>query len=270
MAVGGFVSSEERWCWFEDRWAKLLEHFGVKFFQMREFTSCTGQFEGWKDREPDRREFIRRATYLIRKTAWQSIAAAVLIDDWNFCNEGFVLDENGLYPYPLCGLTCIEHVQIWCHNRKRPYPLGQVIYVFEKDDPNQDDLRKRAYTDFGMEIQTPKAIPDDPNVRPLGALQAADFAVWHYRNIVRKHEANELEDYREDFKLLFSHVPAYPHHVHLSTTIYPHRSPDDKPELASIRNETDSDEASLVRYCLEKKVPMRTGYTLWKKKRDGL
>jgi hypothetical protein len=269
MAVGGFISSEGRWLWFEKRWSKLLAHFGLRYFQMREFTTFTGQFEGWREREPDRQEFIRRATNLIARTAWQSFAAAVLIDDWDFCNEGYALNENGLYPYPLCGLACIEHVQIWCQNRKRPYPLEQVIYVFEKDDPNQDDLRKNARTDFGIEIQTPKALPDDPNVRPLGALQAADFAVWHYRNVVRKQEADELNDYREDFKLLFSRVPTYPHHVHFSMAVHPHRSPTDEPELASLRNESDSDEASMVRYCQGKKVPMRPGFTLWKKKLES-
>jgi hypothetical protein len=269
MAVGGFIASEERWLWFEDKWAKLLTHFGLKYFQMREFTSCIGQFAGWKEREPDRREFIRRATRLISKTAWQSVAAAVLKNDWDFCNEGYALDENRLSPYPLCGLACIQHVQVWCLNRKRPYPLEQVLYFFEKDDPNQDDLRKRAETDYKIEIQTPKAIPDDPKVRPLGALQAADFAVWHFRNIVRKKETgelDELDDYRKDFKLLFSRVPTYPHHVHFSMKIYPHRSSDDKPELASIRNESDSDEASLVRFCQDNKVPLRPGMTLWKKK----
>jgi hypothetical protein len=265
MAVGGFISSEERWLWFENRWTKLLAHFGLKYFQMREFTSCTGEFDGWKEREPDRREFIRRATNLISRTAWQSVAAAVLINDWDFCNQGYALDENRLYPYPLCGLACIQHVRIWCRSRKRPYPLGQVLYFFEKDDPNQDDLRKLAKSDFGIDIQTPKAIPDDPEVKPLGALQVADFAVWHFRNIVLKQEAGELDGYREDFKLLFSRVPTYPHHVHFSMGIYPHRLPDDKPEWASIRNESNSDEASLVRFCQDRAVPMRPSNVLMKK-----
>jgi hypothetical protein len=89
MAVGGFLSSEERWLWFEDEWAKLLADFGLKYFQMKEFTTSTKEFSGWKGREPDRREVIRRATDLIGKTAQQSVAAAVLNDDWNFCNKGY-------------------------------------------------------------------------------------------------------------------------------------------------------------------------------------
>jgi hypothetical protein len=266
MAVGGFISSEKRWLWFEDKWAKLLAHFGLKYFQMKEFTTCKGEFVGWKERESDRREFIRRATDLIGKTAWQSFAAAVLKDDWDYCNHGYALDENQFSPYPLCGWACIQHVRIWCQSQRRPYSLDQVLYFFEKGDPNQDDLRKRAETDFGIGVHTPKAIPDDSKVRPLGALQAADFAVWHFRNVVRKHHAGVLENYRKDFELLFSKVPTYPHHVHFSMAIYPHRSADDNPEWASIRNESDSDEASLVRFCQDNKVPMRPGLTLWKKK----
>jgi hypothetical protein len=234
MAVGGFIASEERWLWFEDKWAELLADFGLKYFQMKEFATFTGEFSGWKEREPDRREVIRRATDLIGRAAQQSVAAAVLSDDWDYCNQGFALDENRFYPYPLCGWACIQHVLICCLNQRPPRPLGRVLYFFEKGDPNQDDLRKPAEIDFGIEIQTPKAIPDDSTVRPLGALQAADFAVWHFRNVVRKKQAGMLDEYREDFKLLFSRVPTYPHHAHFSMDIYPRRLPDDPPELASI------------------------------------
>jgi len=104
-------------------------------------------------------------------------------------------------------------------------------------------------------------------VRPLGALQAADFAVWHVRNIIRKKHAGELKEYRRDFELLFSRVPAYPHHVHFSMDVYPRRSLNDRPELASIRNEDDqSEEASLVRFCQERRIPLRPNMELWKKK----
>lgn len=43
-----------------------------------------------------------------------SIRAAVLRDDWNFCNRGHALDENRFYPYSLCGWACIEHFRVWC------------------------------------------------------------------------------------------------------------------------------------------------------------
>jgi hypothetical protein len=54
MAVGGFISSEKRWLWFEERWSKLLARFRLKYFQMKEFTTCSGQFDGWREREADR------------------------------------------------------------------------------------------------------------------------------------------------------------------------------------------------------------------------
>jgi hypothetical protein len=155
---------------------------------------------------------------------------------------------------------------IWWQNLTPPRPLGHTLYFFEKGDPNQDDLRKRAEIDFGIEIQTPEAVPKDPAKRPLGALQAADFAVWNFRNVVRKKQAGILDEYREDFKLLFSRVPSYPHHVHFSMDVYPRRLRDDPPELVSIRNEDEkSDEASLVRFCQERKIPLRPNTNLWKK-----
>lgn len=271
MTVGGFLSSEKRWLWFEDRWSKLLAKYGLKYFQMKEFTTFKGQFGGWREREQDRREFIRKAADIIARTASQSFAASLLIEDWNMANEGYTLDDNGYYPYPICGLACIQHVRVWCRNRPHPYPIDQVMYVFEKGDPKQADLRRLADKEFGVEIQTPKAIPDDPTQRPLGALQAADFASWHARNIALKKESGELDKYREDFKLLFSRVPTYPHHAHFSMKVYPHRSADDPPELASIRNEEDdSDEASLVRFCQRRRIPLRPGMSLWKRRDDAV
>lgn len=265
MAVGGFISSEKRWLWFEKEWAKLLARFDLKYFRMEEFAHFHEQFKGWENREDDRQEFIRCATEIIGKTAWQSVSAAVLNDDWKFANEGYQLAENRFHPYPLCGWACIQHVRIWCREQKRPYPVGQVIYAFEKGDPNQDELRKLADEDFGIEIQTIDKVPKDLNVKPIGALQAADFASWHIHNIVRRHHEGVLERYRKDFELLFSRVPTYPHHVHFSMEVHPRRLPEDEPELASIRNESDSDEASLVRFCQDHPIPMRPGYALMKK-----
>jgi hypothetical protein len=266
MAVGGFLSSEGLWLWIEDKWAELLSDFGLNYFQMRQFTTFSGQFKGWEDRESDRREFVRRATDLIGQTAMQSFSATILMKDWEFCNQGYALDDSRFYPYSLCGWACIQHVRVWCQNQKPPRPLGRVLYFFEKGDPNQDDLRKRADRDFGIEIQTPKAIPDDPSVRPLGALQVADFAIWNVRNLIRDQAAGELTRYRKDFELLFSRVPTYPHHVHFSMDIHPRRLPDDPLELVSIRNEVESEEASLVRFCQDANIPLRPGMSLWKKK----
>jgi hypothetical protein len=273
MTVGGFLSSEKRWLWFEREWKKLLIKWRVGYFRMEEFAHFHGQFADWENREPDRQAFLAEAIDIIARTAWFSFSCSMLLADWEFCNEGFTLEENLFRPYPLCGWNVVDHVLWWCERQKRPYPKDQVLFVFEKGDPDQDLLRKAVDRDFNIEIATEKKIPDNIFRQPLGALQAADFVSWHCRNVAKKADMGTLEKYRVDFEKLFERVPFYPHHTHLSMTEYPKELPSgpNPPDgrLFAIRNQTGFDEASLVRFCHLRKIPLRPGFTLWKKKTEG-
>lgn len=272
MTVGGFIASERSWLRFERRWKKLLIDFKVGYFRMEEFAHFHGQFAGWKERENDRRAFLRRAIDLIADTALQSFSTTVLIADWEFCNQGFMLDDKHFNPYALCGFNNIDHVFWWCENNSTP--KDQVMFIFEKGNPSDNnDLRVVADRQLGVEVHFEKKIPENLFKQPLGALQAADFVSWHSHNVGRRFEEGRLDGFRYDFERLFAQVPHYPHHAQLSMKVIPHK-PESGPEpsdgkLFELKNQSNSDHASLVKFCYLYDVPLRPGLQLYWKPPSG-
>lgn len=268
MTVGGFIASERRWLSFERQWKQLLIDFKVGYFRMEEFAHFNGQFAGWREREDDRRAFLVRAIDLIADTALQSFSTTVLIADWEFCNQGFALDDKHFNPYAVCGFNNIDHVFWWC--QRNSISKDQVQFVFEKGNPSENNnLRIVADRQFGVEVHFERKIPENLFKQPLGALQAADFVSWHSHNVGRRFEEGTLDRFRYDFERLFAQVPHYPHHVQLSMRFISHK-PESGPEpsdgkLFEIKNQTNSDHASLVKFCFLYDVPIRSGLTLmWK------
>jgi hypothetical protein len=261
MVASGFLTSEKLWGDFEKKWTAMLKHFGVRYFRMAEFAHRKGQFKGWEDRESDRKEFIRRAVAIISEFAWASFGAGLLTDDWELCNRQYLFKEEGFYPYPLCSWTCIDQVRLWCLGRNRlrkQYPFKDVVFFFERGDPNQGHLDKLAYRDFDKVLHFEDKIPKD-GAPPIGAFQAADFAAWHVRNVIGNFEAGNLERFRVDFELLFSRVEWKDHHADFSMKL-----PSERPQnrLYTITNDDPllSDQPSLVRFCEDyyhRKIPRR-------------
>jgi hypothetical protein len=77
----------------------MLARFGVRYFRMTEFVYFKGPFKGWENRETDRRELIQRAVAIIAGFAWASFGAGLLMDDWNLCNQQYMMEEEGFSPY---------------------------------------------------------------------------------------------------------------------------------------------------------------------------
>jgi hypothetical protein len=254
MVVAGFLSPEKLWLnEFEPRWAKLLKKFDIPYFRMEEFAHFKGPFTGWEKREDARREFLGKAIKIIGKTTIGSFATGVLIKDWERCNQHYELEEQLFRPYPLCGWACMDNVYRWCRRQRRPYPRNQVMFFFEFGGPDQGDLIKVADRSFHVIPQTPRKIPQDGSP-PLGALQAADFASWHVRNVLLKHNMGTLEQFRTDFDLLFSQFPNLAH-VSFSMDISPPEP--DMSKKVRITDDSNSGMPSLIRFCADYHIPPR-------------
>jgi len=259
MVVSGFLTSAKRWCGFEKKWSKMLARFEIPYFRMTDFAQCTGPFKGWREREPDRRALIQSATAIISEFAWASFGAGLLTEDWKLCNQQYMMEEEGFFPYPLCGWTCIDHVRLWCNGQNRarkPYPFKDVVFFFERGDPHQGHLERLAYEDRGKIVHFEDKIPKD-GAPPIGAFQAADFAAWHVRNVMGKFEAGKLDRFRTDFELLFANVEWQNHHADFSMT-----RAEDRPKhpLYRVTNDDASrnQEPSLIRFCQDYgKIPKR-------------
>ena len=181
------------------------------------------------------------------------------MDDWKFCNQRYKMEEEGFFPYPLCGWACIDHVRRWCGGRNRwnkVFPFKDVVFFFERGDPDQGHLERLAYRDFGKVVHCEDAIPKDESP-PLGAFQAADFAAWHVRNVMGRFEAGKLDRFRVDFRRLFSRIDWKDHHAHFSMKLTSERPQN---QLFRITNEDAAvnEEPSLVRFCQDYgKLPVR-------------
>ena len=58
VAVGGYVTTDEKWTEFESAWKQVLDDFGVSMFHMVDFECRHGEFANWLN---DRRTaFIRQ------------------------------------------------------------------------------------------------------------------------------------------------------------------------------------------------------------------
>jgi hypothetical protein len=259
MVVSGFLTSAKLWSDFEKKWAAMLVRFGVKYFRMTDFAHFQGPFEGWREREDDRKALIQSATAIIAEFAWASFAAGVLMDDWGLCNQQYMMAEEGFFPYPLGGWSCIDHVRRWCQGknmRQLKYPLKDVLFFFEDGDPDKGHLERLAKRDFAKIVHFEDKIPRD-GAPPIGAFQAADFAAWHVRNVMGKFEAGKLDRFRVDFELLFTRVEWQDHHADFSMKL-PSERPRNK--LYTITNDDArwNEAPSLIRFCQDYgKIPPR-------------
>jgi len=256
MVVSGFISSAKLWSEFERRWAKVLERYGIAYFRMSEFAGCRGQFEGWRERESDRREFLRRAIDIIRDIAWGSFAAGVLKDDWNLCNQDYELEERSFMPYPLCAWACVDLVRRWSRGERgnRPYRFEEIMFVLEEGDADQAAFVSLAKKDFETIVRPEPKIPKN-GTPPIGALQAADFAAWHVRNALNRYDMGTLERFREDFEMLFEAVP-YRDHAHFGMKPIA-VMPKNKLVRMSTQNKADEAVSSLVRFCQDRGIRPR-------------
>ena len=181
------------------------------------------------------------------------------MDDWKSCNQQYMMEEEGFFPYPLCSWTCIDHTRLWCLGKNRfrkTYPFKDVAFFFERGDPEQGHLEKLARRDFNKVARFEDKIPKHAAL-PIGAFQAADFAAWHVRNVMGKFEAGNLERFRYDFESLFSRVEWQDHHADFSM-----KRPSERPQSRLYRITNDdasrSEEPSLIRFCKDYgKIPRR-------------
>lgn len=207
IAVGGFLSFEQRWYGFERRWKEALKDAGIKIFHMSEFVSDSGEFAKWKGKQKKKRRFLAKLREIITDSVVYCFGSYAILDDWQQQNREFELARNDFQPYALCGWSTVDRIVRWC--KKFAYNPADVTFIFEHGDRYQDNLRHRVERDYGIIIQTEKK-------GRLKQLESADFAAWQMRNLMvqgmkhgfrRDQLERSLEPWIfEEFKILFSQV----------------------------------------------------------------
>jgi hypothetical protein len=236
LSVAGFVASEERWLQFEPRWEEVLDKAGVTEFHMTDLVNGKRQFAGWKKQEGKREKFLADLCGIVIDTVEFSVGSGVVLEDWNFVNLNYQLEELDFQPYALSGWSCVQRLKEWFD--RNGHDVSKALFIFEHGEEHQDHLRRRVEKDFGILIQT--------DTKSIPALQTADFASWQILNFMRQYERglDRMEFFepwilREHARLFGKHRESFYDHSYFSMKHHGPRSP------------------SLLRLCTEFSVPYR-------------
>lgn len=174
IAVGGFVSTVEEWSIFDTKWRIVLDEEEIEYFRMSEFAHSVSQFEGWKDKDEKRIQFLDRLIKIIVKHTKYWMGACVLRSDYLKVDADWQLHEY-LHPFPLCGKFCVDRTNTWydAHHYDAP-----IEYIFESGDEHWGQLQQRVMATTGQEPISRKKCQATP-------CQAADVAAYEILKVYR-------------------------------------------------------------------------------------
>lgn len=182
-ALGGLVESREYWASFINKWQAILKNYDAKFFHFREFrlnanTQPGDPYYGWS--LDKRRNFLYRLAMLIGEST-VPVGGAYPTEQYK---------KQGINGDPFADtIKNFYRSTISILDLHWPQYDGRVHFVF-------DYTNKREWTGPLFEIHEEYkkkdarigtiSLGDDKDPEHI-ALQAADFSVMHFRNIVREH-----------------------------------------------------------------------------------
>jgi hypothetical protein len=176
------VATPDQWMAFDRRWSECLKVFGVSSLHMKHFAHSRGEFESWKGHESKRRRFLNHLLWIMEDTLSLTSAIAVKVPGYNAANRKYKLAER-VKPYTLGCIGCAGQVSIW--SREANINWNQIVWVFEKGDQDQNDLRKNwntMYPDSSVDpiFRSKREKVSDTEFRYVHPFEAADFIAYEH------------------------------------------------------------------------------------------
>jgi hypothetical protein len=177
MVLAGFVAPAKAWDCFADLWNQRLNQDGIKYFHMKEFTACQGQFENWKGNELRRRALLSDLINLIKSHASRKFGHVIALEGVEHIKKAFTEKQQKAFileSYAIGGYSCAKHVDNWARMERIKTPIQ---FVFDDGDLDRQKLRDLFRQDWAEPIFRPsrdilkKGVPI-PGFVPL---QAADL-----------------------------------------------------------------------------------------------
>lgn len=188
VSPAAVVASPEIWEEFDRRWSSSLASFKVTALHMKEFAHSKGEFEGWKCDQPKRRRFLNEMLWIIEDLVEYTAACGVRIDDYRYTDKYFKMSEF-MRPYTIGSLTCASRIVLWAE--ERGHHKDDLIWVFEKDDQDQSDLRKHwdvAYPEANVSpifCKKKDTYPDKNKCSHIRPFEAADLIAYENLQVHR-------------------------------------------------------------------------------------
>jgi Protein of unknown function (DUF3800) len=205
IVIGGVVSNDLQWRYFEAEWKDMLTEFQIPYLHMRQFAHSIGPFGSWKGDEKRRQHFIQRLVGILRRRVSVGIGLALLLDAY----QEVVTPQKAVYlgkPYVLCGRLCVKLTLDWAVERKYN---ESIRFVFESGargaaELQQDLTRTKAGRTVKNEHRTDTF--EFVGKKNFGALQAADFMAWELAKAMVEWKRQSRRPARESL-LSLAHVP---------------------------------------------------------------
>ena len=185
VAVGAVVATPDKWQEFHDRWNDCLDAFGISALHMKEFAHFRGEFHSWRDDEPKRKRLLNALLWIIQDCVDYTATTAVWMPDYDIVDANYALSET-TRPYTMGAMGCAGSIVIWAKNSG--HNKHDIIWIFEKGDEDQGDLRKHwdiVYPDARVEPIFCKKVDSYPAspARRIRAFEAADLIAYESRHL---------------------------------------------------------------------------------------
>ncbi len=170
VAVGGFLSTAERWVTFEEEWRTVLRSNHLEYFHMTDFENRRGPYSGWLDKQ--REHVIKRLCGIINRSIIGGFSTAVVKDAYE------VVDAQARSllgtPYSFCAEWCLIMVY---RQLTKARNKDRVAYFFESGcrglerllQQNQIDQWRAAHQVLSLSFG---------NKKDFLPLQAADILAY--------------------------------------------------------------------------------------------
>lgn len=185
LVVVGLESSEALWSRFDAEWSEMLREFDVGHLHMKEFTSFRGEFKDWRNREPDRRQLMQKATRVLSRAVVRAFSVGIHMDEFHKVNAEYVLAEpfgnnaKDAGAYSLAGSTCAALVVVWHYAHR---PEHNINHLFEKGDKGQRGLASLIDVS-NLGLSDGFSIIPKKNLMEVGCAHSKVPTFWH-TNIV--------------------------------------------------------------------------------------
>jgi hypothetical protein len=212
LALGGLVSTAEKWIDFAKEWEGCLNAFGVSTLHMKDFTQSRREFSKWKLDDPPRRRFINGLIKIIEQYVEYTTASTVLLNSYADADQTFCLREF-MKPYTLGASTCVSGIIPWAISRG--HDPKRIAYIFEKGDADQSDVSRCWKAQFPEYEISPVFLkkrdrhPDPKACGPIRPFEAADLIAYeNFRaNIAADEDGNVYRDQLRGSFLRMENLP---------------------------------------------------------------
>jgi len=202
FAVGGWISTVEKWTQFNFAWKEMLDLHNARVFHASELESRKGRYSTWSKEQ--KRAFQGDAYTLIERFAFTAVSSVVVKADFDhqFSFENYKEGAIGSY-YNFCMIQCMGNVAAWANMQHYD---GEIAYFFEAGDEGErrahtglaetlEDLEKKSKFRIGSYAFVPKE-----NASPL---QASDIWVYEICKYAENRAAGGVRGERYPFKFLW-------------------------------------------------------------------